>query len=113
MRGIGRVDKEGGCRPPRRQAAQGRVGGPAYLSNYMYSGMIALAYFSRYSTDSARFVPAYLSLLRGGWPAPAQVLLRRHLGREVEDPALVDQNFTLIERRLEELEGLYRRGRAS
>jgi len=57
-----------------------------------------------------RGVPA---LLRGGWPAPAQVLLRRHLGREVEDPALVDQSYTLIERHLEELEGLYRRGRAS
>jgi hypothetical protein len=41
------------------------------------------------------------------------VLLRRHLRIEVEDPALVDQSFRLIERRLAELEGLDRRGRAS
>jgi oligoendopeptidase F len=80
---------------------------PLYLSNYMYSGMIALACFARYASDSTRFVPAYLSLLRGGWPAPAQVLLRRHLGIEIEDPELMQESFVLIERRLEELERLY------
>jgi len=85
---------------------------PLYLSNYMYSGMIALACFARYSSDSARFVRAYLSLLRGGWPAPAQELLRRHLGIEAEDPGLVRDSFALIERRLGELERLYRAARA-
>src|SRR4051812_20177395 len=81
---------------------------PLYLSNYMYSGMIALACFARFSSDSARFVPAYLSLLKEGWPAPAQQLLRQHLGINVDDPALVPETFTLIERRLTQLERLQR-----
>jgi oligoendopeptidase F len=82
---------------------------PLYLSNYMYSGMIALACFARFSSDAARFVPAFLSLLRGGWPAPAQALLRQHLGIDVDDPKLVPETFKLIERRLGELERLEER----
>jgi len=82
---------------------------PLYLSNYMYSGMLAVAYFARYASDSSRFVPAYLSLLREGWPAPAEELLLRHLGIRLEDPALVSDAFGLLERRVEELEGLDRR----
>ncbi|MGN6391944.1 MAG: M3 family metallopeptidase [Gemmatimonadales bacterium] len=77
---------------------------PLYLSNYMYSGMLAVAYFARYASDSSRFVPAYLSLLRGGWPAPADALLRRHLGIRLEDPALVSEAFGVLERKVEELE---------
>jgi oligoendopeptidase F len=70
--------------------------------------MLAVAYFARYASDSSRFVPAYLGLLRGGWPAPAAELLRRHLGIRLEDPALVSDAFGVLERRVEELEGLDR-----
>jgi oligoendopeptidase F len=80
---------------------------PLYLSNYMYSGMLALAYFTRMSSDSARFAPAYVSLLQGGWPAPAQELLRRHLGIELGDPSLLTATFAIVERRIEQLDSLY------
>jgi oligoendopeptidase F len=81
---------------------------PLYLSNYMYSGMLALAYFTRFASDSARFVPAYLSLLRGGWPAPAQQLLQRQLGMSIGDTSLVTVTFRSLQPRLTALEQLYR-----
>jgi oligoendopeptidase F len=81
---------------------------PLYLSNYMYSGMLALAYFTRFASDSARFVPAYLSLLRGGWPAPAQQLLQRQLGMSIADTSLVTATFRSLQPRLEALDRLYR-----
>ena len=80
---------------------------PLYLANYMYSGMLALAYFTRLSNDSARFAPAYLSLLQGGWPAPAQELLRRHLGIDIGDPSLLTEALAIAERRLKQLDSLY------
>jgi oligoendopeptidase F len=80
---------------------------PLYLSNYMYSGMLALAYFTHFTSDSRRFVPAYLALLRGGWPAPAQQLLQRQLGMSIGDTSLVAETFRLLQPRLTALERIY------
>ena len=57
--------------------------------------------------SAARFVPAYLSLLRGGWRGPAQQLLHQRLGMSIADTSLVTETFRLLEPRLTALERLY------
>lgn len=79
---------------------------PLYLSNYLYSGLLSVTYFVRYQRDSAHFIPGYLALLRAGHTDTPAALLRRHLGIDLADPRLVDDDFALIEQKLAELQQL-------
>lgn len=81
---------------------------PLYLSNYMYAGLIALRYYAAWQRAPSAFVPSYLALLRSGWTAPPQVLLRQHLGMALDDPRAVDDAFAMVAYRIGELEQLYR-----
>ncbi|HEX8692226.1 MAG TPA: M3 family metallopeptidase [Longimicrobium sp.] len=80
---------------------------PLYRVNYLYSMLLALAYFDAYTRDPERFVPRYLSLLGRGYGAPPSALLREYVGMDLRDPALVQGARRVIEGRMAELEALY------
>ncbi|MCC6729933.1 MAG: M3 family oligoendopeptidase [Chthonomonadales bacterium] len=77
---------------------------PLYVTNYLYASLLALASYEQYARDPVGFVPRYLALMRGGFDAPPDELLRRHLGVDLRDPAFVAGALRLLERRLAELE---------
>jgi oligoendopeptidase F len=79
---------------------------PLYLSNYLYSGLLSVTYFVRYQRDPSRFIPGYLALLRAGYSAPPAALLQRYLDIDLGDPALVSDDFALIEQKMAELQKL-------
>jgi oligoendopeptidase F len=47
--------------------------------NYVYGGMLALAYYKAWRADRAGFDRAYISLLRNGFDDTPDVLLKKFL----------------------------------
>ena len=80
---------------------------PLYDINYVYGSLLALKYYELYRRDPAAFVPRYAALMRNGFDAPAEVLLRRHLGIDLRDPRLVSDAVHILEEKLNLLEAEY------
>jgi oligoendopeptidase F len=80
---------------------------PLYDINYVYGSLLALKYYELYTRDPARFVPRYVALMKNGFDAPADVLLRRHLCIDLRDPRLVSDAARLLEEKLNQLEAEY------
>ena len=81
---------------------------PLYRINYLYATLLALKYFDLYTRDRNRFVPAYLELLRNGYDAPPEVLLKKIVGTSTHDPRLVEDALDVINKKVTELEQLYK-----
>ena len=79
---------------------------PLYRVNYAYSKLLALTYFDRFTRDASSFVPAYAALVRNGYDAAPDVLLRRFMGIGLADPELIRGATRVIEARVAELERL-------
>ena len=77
---------------------------PLYDVNYVYGGLLALKYFRLYTANRADFAPRYLALLKNGFDAPPDVLLKRFLNIDLFDPALLNDDVDLLNRRLDQLE---------
>lgn len=80
---------------------------PMYYVNYVYANFLALKYFELYERDPKMFVPKYLALVRNGFNAPPDALLKRFLGIDLRDPKLVSDTMTILESRVKDLEALY------
>ena len=80
---------------------------PVYYFNYMYSGILSLKLFERFSVDRASFVPRYVELVRRGYRMPPSEAVRRALGIELASPTLLGDVTGLIEKRVNELEALF------
>ncbi|HKS29815.1 MAG TPA: response regulator [Pyrinomonadaceae bacterium] len=81
---------------------------PLYRINYLYANLLALKYFDLYTRDRNRFVPAYLALLGNGYDAPPEVLLKKFVGTGTRDPKLVEDALDVINKKVTELEQLYK-----
>jgi len=84
---------------------------PLYDVNYLYAGLLALAYFTQFERDPAAFAPRYVALLENGFDDAPAALERRFLGIDLADEAgLVSNAATLIDARTAALR-LYSVGR--
>jgi oligoendopeptidase F len=83
------------------------VNSPLYAPNFVYASILGLTLFREYTKDPAAFVPKFLTLMKGGFPAPPAELLKRHLGVDLDDPRTTDAAIALLESRVGELQAAY------
>lgn len=72
--------------------------------NSVYAKLLALTYFGRLEGDGPRFGAANAALLRRGYDAAPDQLLRGVLGTGLGGPALVADAAALVSRRVAEYE---------
>jgi oligoendopeptidase F len=80
---------------------------PLYDVNYVYGALLALKYYEMYARDPEQFVPRYIALMRNGFDAPPDVLLKRFLDIDLRDPRLVTDAARILENKINLLEGEY------
>ncbi len=77
---------------------------PLYDVNYVYGGLLALKYYQLYQTDREHFVPRYIALLKNGFDAAPDVLLKKFLAIDLFSPQLLIDDMSVLNARLDELE---------
>ena len=77
---------------------------PLYDVNYVYGGLLALKYYQLYTADRQHFVPRYVALLKNGFNAPPDALLKKFLNIDLFSPELLNDDLELLKRRTEQLE---------
>jgi oligoendopeptidase F len=82
---------------------------PFYDLNYVYGDLLALEFCALYTRDPQQFTPRYIALMRNGFDAPPEALLKRFLGVDLHDPALLSNAFGVLEDKVSLLEKSYRR----
>lgn len=70
---------------------------PFYEINYIYGALLALKFYEMYTRDPEHFVPRYIALMRNGFDAPPEVLLKRFLDIDLHDPRLVSNALSVVE----------------
>ena len=80
---------------------------PLYDINYVFGALLALKYYELYTRDSKAFIPKYIALLKNGFDAPPDELLKQYLGINLHDPNLVPDAVRLLESKLNLLEKEY------
>jgi oligoendopeptidase F len=58
--------------------------------------------------DPEKFRTGYIALLKNGFDASPQQLLKKFLSIDMEDPALLEKSLSLVSSRVEQLRGVYR-----
>ena len=76
---------------------------PFYDFNYVIGGVIALRLYAMERADPADFAKRYVAMMRGGYDAPAETLLKKFFGIDLDDPKLLDPALDLLRERVEEL----------
>jgi oligoendopeptidase F len=82
---------------------------PLYQVNYLYAGLLATKMFDMVKHDPAAFRNRYLDLLRNGFYAAPEQLLRRFFGRELSQRELVDDSMNILQQRIQSLAELYKK----
>jgi oligoendopeptidase F len=80
---------------------------PLYEINYVYGSMLALKYYEMYMRNPKEFMPRYIALMKNGFEAPPDVLLKRYLDIDLRDPRLVTDAIRLLENKVNQLEAEY------
>jgi oligoendopeptidase F len=76
---------------------------PLYDVNYVYGGLLALKYYELYTTRHDWFVPRYMALLKNGFNQSPAELLHQFLDIDLSGPTLLNDDLTLLNRRLDQL----------
>ena len=79
---------------------------PLYRVNYLYAKMLALYYFLLYQQDGQSFIQKYNALLRNGYDAEPDKILKQFLNISINDKKLVDLSLGLINKKIDEYESL-------
>jgi len=82
---------------------------PLYLVNYLYAGLLATKMFDMSKHDAAAFQKRYADLLRNGFYAQPEELLRTFFGRDLPQHALVEDGMNILQQRMESLAKVYKR----
>ncbi len=82
---------------------------PFYDINYIYGALLALKFYELYTRDQAHFVPRYIELMRNGFDAPPEALLKRFLDIDLHDPRLVSNALSVVEDKVTLLEKNYQK----
>ncbi|MDQ6786295.1 MAG: hypothetical protein M3033_05690 [Acidobacteriota bacterium] len=77
---------------------------PLYDINYVYGALLALKYYEMYSRNPKDFVPRYIQLIKNGFNALPDVLLKRFLDIDLRDPNLVKDAAGLLQKKVDLLE---------
>jgi oligoendopeptidase F len=81
---------------------------PFYDANYIYGALLALNFYEMYVEKPRDFVPRYIALMRNGFDASPEILLKRFLGMDLHDPRLFTQALRVVEGKLDLLEVTYK-----
>jgi len=79
---------------------------PMYRLNYVYAKLLALYYFYLYQHDGKSFIQKYNGLLRNGYDAEPDNILKQFLGISISDKKLVNLSLELINKKIDEYESL-------
>jgi len=82
---------------------------PFYDVNYVYGALLALKFYEMYTRDPEHFVPRYIALMRNGFDAPPEVLLKRFLDIDLHDPRLVSNALSVVAEKIDLLEKSYQK----
>jgi oligoendopeptidase F len=80
---------------------------PVYYFNYLYSGILTLKLFEKFSADPVHFAPRYVGLVRAGYRAAPADAVKQALDIDLTDPKLLDDVIVLVRARVDELEALF------
>jgi oligoendopeptidase F len=73
---------------------------PFYDLNYVYAGLLALAYLDLYQENPRRFGPRYVALLEHGFDATPDELLSKYLGIELDETQLTAHAIAALKKRI-------------
>lgn len=76
---------------------------PTYYVNYVLAQVLALKYYQLYLDDPKGFSQKYTAMVAAGFEKPANEMLKSYLGIDLNDPKLLDETFTLIQTRFDEV----------
>lgn len=82
---------------------------PLYLVNYLYAGLLATKLFDMVEHDPTVFQKRYSDLLREGFYAPPEDLLRGLFGRSLSQHELVDDGVNILRQRIGALAEAYKK----
>jgi oligoendopeptidase F len=80
---------------------------PFYDINYIYGAVLALNFYEMYLRDPQGFVPRYIALIKNGFNATPQILLKRFLDLDLNDPRLIGNALRVVEDKVNLLEKSY------
>ncbi|HEX3458655.1 MAG TPA: hypothetical protein VHR97_11935, partial [Candidatus Baltobacteraceae bacterium] len=69
---------------------------PLYDVNYLYAGLLALEYFTRFEADSKSFSPRFVALLKNGFNDSPAALERGLVGINLSDEKTLVANATSL-----------------
>ena len=81
---------------------------PFYDVNYVYGSLLALNFYAIYRRDPEHFVPRYIALMKNGFDAPPEILLKRFLELDLHDPRLLSNALSAIAEKVDLLEKTYK-----
>jgi oligoendopeptidase F len=76
---------------------------PTYYLNYVVAQLLALKYYQLYLADPKGFPSKYTAMVAAGFEKPANEMLKSYLGVDLNDPKLLDDTFTLLQKRFDEV----------
>lgn len=76
---------------------------PTYYVNYILAQLLSLKYYQLYLDDPVGFPKKYTAMVAAGFQKPANEMLKSYLGIDLNDPKLLDDTFTLIQKRFDEV----------
>lgn len=85
---------------------------PLYLVNYLYAGLVATQMLDAAEHDPSGFPKRYADLLRKGFYAPPEELLRSFFGRRLSQQEQVEACMRVLERRIDALAETYKKADA-
>lgn len=81
---------------------------PFYEINYVLGAMLALEYYQLYNNDRDLFTKQYISLLKNGFNALPDKLLKTFLNIDINDPNILRDAMMITKVKVNQLEELYK-----
>ncbi|MDP2676755.1 MAG: M3 family oligoendopeptidase [bacterium] len=80
---------------------------PFYCYAYSFGELLVLALYQKYLEEGQAFVPGYMSLLSAGGSDAPHILLKKHVGVDIIDPAFWNSGIRIMREMLKEAEEMY------
>ncbi len=80
---------------------------PLYLVGYLYAGLVACKLYEMSEADPKEFQKRYAALLREGFDAPANDLIRKNMGFSLDGDSLLDGALKFVETQTSQLQQTY------
>ncbi|MGB8683536.1 MAG: hypothetical protein WCD12_11695 [Candidatus Binatus sp.] len=80
---------------------------PLYLVSYLYAGLVACKLYEMSEADPKEFAKRYAALLREGFDAPANDLIRKNMGFSLDGDSLLDGALKFVEAQTSQLQEAY------